>query len=216
MAVQLIQSTDTLETGFRHKANSSFNAIIISATPVMVSGQFSGIIRLNCFDGSFINLDLSTLYYTQTQISQILSGFTHSLYLGDWNNAFPGGYPVKAVVSFEGNFWRSNINANADTPGATANWTSLINISLSNIQAPFTGTTGFTINWQTDIVPGKSSTYVAIFGNVYPKPIIYVNNGANKKTLMTGFNLDVNDDGSGNFTTVVFSWDVAQTGFIQF
>jgi len=149
MAVELILSTDTLETGFRHKANDSFGAIIVSATPVVVSGVFTGIIRLNCFDGSFISLDLTSLYYTQTQITQLLTGITSSLYQGDWNNSLPGGYAVKSVVSYLGNFWRSNITDNIDIPGATANWTALIDFSQSFIQ--FTIPSGHDIPYVKDM-----------------------------------------------------------------
>lgn len=128
MAVELILSTDTLETGFRQKANASFGAIIVSATPVIVSGVYSGIIRLNCEDGSFISLDLTSYYYTQTQISLLLSSFQGSVYSGGWNNSFTGGYSVLDIVDHNGNLWRSNNNANTDEPGTSAKWTPILNI----------------------------------------------------------------------------------------
>lgn len=195
MAVQLILATDTLETGFRSKANASFKAIVVSATPVMVSGQYSGVIRLNCFDGSFINLDLTTLYYTQTQITQLLEGFTSSLYVGDWSNAYSGGYGVKSVVSYNGNFWRSNISGNADVPGATANWTSLIGAS----SVPFTlvgGTTvnPFIINLSSYPLFDKNASFIYKVGT---DPNYTRFEDYTISETATGFSIFLHDNGSG-------------------
>lgn len=87
---------------------------------------------------------------------------------------------------------------------------------LPAAQQAFTSVTGLTIDWQTDSPDGFAATYATLFGNTFPKPVIYVNTGTHINTLLTNFNLVITDDGSGNLTTVVFDWTSSFTGTIQF
>lgn len=80
---------------------------------------------------------------------------------------------------------------------------------------PFVAVSTMTIHWQTDIPPGSASTYAALFGNMYPKPLVF-----DDTDDMINFALKANrvtpGDITTNLTTVVFDFGIAQTGTIQF
>lgn len=69
MAVQPILSTDKLQSGFRAKYNSSVNEIIISATD-----NGDGTAALNQYDSTNIQLDLTTSFFTKSEITALLAG----------------------------------------------------------------------------------------------------------------------------------------------
>lgn len=84
------------------------------------------------------------------------------------------------------------------------------------VQIPFTTTDiapTLTINWQTDIPAGYSSTYAALLGNYFPKPLAYVLSSGttyiNQGTVPT-----VTYDGT-LINTVVFDFGGASSGFIR-
>lgn len=85
------------------------------------------------------------------------------------------------------------------------------------VQIPFTTTDlapTLTINWQTDIPAGYSSTYAALLGNYFPKSVAYVLSSGttyiNQGTIPT-----VTYDGT-LINTVVFDFGGASSGFIRF
>jgi len=84
------------------------------------------------------------------------------------------------------------------------------------VQATFTSATGFTINWQTDIPSGYSNTYEFLLGDTFPKPMVFVNTGTRKDSLMNSYSMDVNRNVDGSIDTIVFDWGDSQTGTIQF
>lgn len=218
--VQLILSTDTLETGFRLKANSSFNSIIVSATPVVASGLFTGVIRLNTFGGGFINLDLSSLYYTQTQISTLIGEITGSSYRGAWSNSFSGGYSSTDVVDYSGTFWRSATNSNTDQPGTTLNWTDILthgNLVLPLITIPATTGIPKVIDMTAHAAYGARpkvwcSILKAIDGGApddtieVPQPLMGVERKYtdNTRTVLKEIHIYGNNNGSGQFNEDTF------------
>lgn len=214
MAVELILSTDTLETGFRQKANASFGAIIVSATPQIVSGKYSGIIRLNCQDGSFINLNFTSLYYTQTQITQLLSTLTGSPYSGSWNSSLTGGYAVLSVVDYNGNLWRSNNAANSDEPGTSGKWTAILSLpppSITLDKIPAGTAMPFNIDMSTMTQYGLDPTVICKICRVVdgitddtkkvvqPDIGVVYNYADNTYAILNSLDIYGHQDDSGNF-----------------
>jgi hypothetical protein len=131
MAIQLIESTDTLETGFRVKANANFNEIIESVTQVKISGNPTGTYRLNKNGGGFIDLVLTDQFYTISQISTLLSGISASPYSGAWDNT-KTPYVPPAVVDHDGKLWRANTSTIAE-PGTDGTWTDILSNTGGNV-----------------------------------------------------------------------------------
>lgn len=135
MAVQPILSTDTLETGFRQKYNTTVNEIITGYQLLTDNlGAYTNTLRLIKFDGGFINIDLSVIYYTQAQIGALISGINSSPYSGAWANPSGTGYAVNAVVDYEGDLWRSTTLNNIDVPGTTGTWISVLTQNAAPIE----------------------------------------------------------------------------------
>lgn len=218
MAVELILSTDTLGVGFRQKANESFGAIIVSADPQIVSGVFSGVIRLTCQDGSFINLDLTPYYYTQTQITLLLSAITSSPYSGAWNSSFTGGYGTTAVVDHNGNFWRSNNNSNTDEPGTSSKWSAILTQYGFAVTIPATTAIPYFLNAASYIGSSKDSEIITKVSfkdpttgastgkpvRVYDIPVPEQDTNNDGTGTFTGWNIYGYDNGSGQFSEDTF------------
>lgn len=156
MAVQPILSTDTLETGFRVKYNTSVNEIITSYQLLTNNlGAFTGVLRLIKFGGGFINIDLSGIYYTQAQIGALISAVNSSPYSGAWSNVAP--YAVNSVVDHDGNLWRSVTAGNIDEPGTSAAWVSILDVAPSSVEIDFPagGSTDLSIPYAAGVLtPG--------------------------------------------------------------
>lgn len=84
----------------------------------------------------------------------------------------------------------------------------LSDVSGNSVDVPFTATTGATINWQTDIVPGYSVTYAVKFGN-NPNPFVYFGGSPGGQPFSITY--------SGSLiSTMVFDFGTVQTGYIRF
>jgi hypothetical protein len=136
--IELILGTDTLETGFRAKANNNFNEQIVGYQLLTNNtGAYTGILRLIKFNGGFINVDLSLIYYTQAQIGAIVAALSSSPYSGAWSNIAP--YAAQSVVDYEGILYRSSINNNTDIPGTTGTWIDVLTAATTTIEKMLTG-----------------------------------------------------------------------------
>lgn len=80
---------------------------------------------------------------------------------------------------------------------------------------PFTGITGKTIDWQSDIPTGQTSTYATLMGNNFPHPFIYT--GASPNWTKTDVTITVVTSGIGDsqVDTVVLDWGFSSNGIIQ-
>ena len=93
---------------------------------------------------------------------------------------------------------------------------SILGAYTGGVPVSFVNKTGLTINWQTDEPPGfAGSTYASIFGNMYPKPFVFLINGQRLDHFLT-----VTRIGDGSIANpidqVIFDWTTVQTGTIQF
>lgn len=68
MAVQLILSTDKLQSGFRSKYNLSVNEIITTAVD-----NGDGTVTFTKFGGGIITLDLTTSFFTITEVQALIA-----------------------------------------------------------------------------------------------------------------------------------------------
>lgn len=85
----------------------------------------------------------------------------------------------------------------------------------AGLPVPFTAVSTVTITWQTDIPPGQTATYAAIFGNMYPKPYVFDDSDIKQDFTLTA-NRVTPGDITTDLTTVVFDFPQAMTGTIQF
>lgn len=140
MAIQLIQSTDTLETGFRVKANNNFNEIIENITKDVNNNQpvNNGKYRFVKNGGGFLLFDLTDQFYTKTEVAQLLSNISSSPYSGQWSAANP--YNTNDVVDLDGKLWRSNANSNTNTPGDNSGkWLLVLNYPVVTVGSDIPG-----------------------------------------------------------------------------
>lgn len=155
MAIQLIQPTDTLESGFRVKANANFNEIIESVTELKdAGGNYTGTFRLMKNGGGFIDLVLTDQYYTISQIATLLSGISSSPYSGAWDGSkVPYGPPN--VVDHDGKLWRANTTTSAE-PGTDGTWNDILGGNTPfEIDFPAGGSNDLDIPYGGDVtVPG--------------------------------------------------------------
>lgn len=70
MAVQLIQPTDKLQSGFRAKYNETANEIIIEFVD-----QGDGTARAIQFDATWLTLDLTGSFFTKQQVIDLLASY---------------------------------------------------------------------------------------------------------------------------------------------
>lgn len=151
MAIQLIQPTDTLESGFRVKANANFNEIIESVTELKdAGGNYTGTFRLMKNGGGFIDLVLTDQYYTISQIATLLSGISSSPYSGAWDGSkVPYGPPN--VVDHDGKLWRANTTTSAE-PGTDGTWDNVLNdTNGTEFDFPAGASLDYDINYGSDV-----------------------------------------------------------------
>jgi hypothetical protein len=83
---------------------------------------------------------------------------------------------------------------------------------------PFSAATSKTINWQTDIFPGGTETYVQVMGNNIPRPVVDIlpdlGSPNSYQRITANITYTLNDDGSINTFTI--DWSTTQTGNIIF
>src|ERR1035437_2454796 len=125
MAITLILPTDTLEAGFRVKANNNFGEEIVGYQLLKDNnGAYTGVIRLIKFSGGFISVDLSNTYYTKAQIGSLLAAINSSPYSGAWDvTKIP--YASKSITDNGGRLWRANISTNTE-PGTDGTWDNVL------------------------------------------------------------------------------------------
>lgn len=155
MAVTLILSTDTLETGFRVKANNNFNEIIESVTPGEGAGALpNGTYIFNKNGGGQIVLNITDQYYTKNQIATLIAQLSSSPYSGAWVSK---AYAPPAVVDHNGTFWRA-LTPTSTEPGTDGTWQDIL---LDLIPVPTehdfpagTGSTDLDLPYSDVTVPG--------------------------------------------------------------
>lgn len=86
------------------------------------------------------------------------------------------------------------------------------------IPVPFTNQTGITVNWQTDVPPGETETYVALMGNEIPNPTVdsIPDSGSPNSFLRIPASMSFTTDGDGTLLTLTLDWSVSQSGIITF
>lgn len=118
--IQKILLSDTLQSGFRVKANANFDEIIESVTQIADTGNPTGVFRLNKNGGGFIDLALTDQYYTKSQVATLISNISSSPYLGAWDIVH-GAYAAGLVTDHNGKLWRAN-TITAYEPGTDGTW----------------------------------------------------------------------------------------------
>lgn len=151
MAIQLIESSDTLEAGFRVKANANFNEIIESVTQLTdAGGNPTGTFRLVKNGGGFIDLVLTDQFYTISQISTIISGLLQSPYSGAWNGS-KTPYAAGSITDHNGTLWRANTSTSAE-PGTDGTWDNVLNdTNGTEFDFPAGASLDYDINYGSDV-----------------------------------------------------------------
>jgi len=155
MAIQLIEPTDTLESGFRVKANANFNEIIESVDQLKDGGgNPTGTFRLIKNGGGFIDLVFTDQFYTISQISTIIAGLLQSPYSGAWDGS-KVPYAAQSVVDHDGTLWRANTPTSTE-PGTDGTWDDiLVRSAVAEIDFPASAGLDKDINYGFDVTaPG--------------------------------------------------------------
>ena len=90
MAVELILSTDKLQSGFRAKYNASANEIIVS-----VADGGSGIATLTKKSGGTFSLNLTTSFFTKAEVVALIGSIVTGILITDVSDA-SGEYDASA------------------------------------------------------------------------------------------------------------------------
>lgn len=158
MAIQPILPTDTLESGFRVKANANFNEIIESVQQVKDGGgNPTGTFRLLKNGGGSIDLVLTDQYYTISQISTIINGLLQSPYSGAWDGS-KTPYAANSITDHNGKLWRANTNTSAE-PGTDGTW---VDVLTENGAI------------ELDFPTGGSNDYIIVYGSDVTAPALQV------------------------------------------
>lgn len=158
MAIQKINSSDKLQTGFRSKYNATVDELWVSAVDIG-----NGLIEITRFNNTKFTVQLTTSFYTKQELQNIISGVG------------PATEQTAGIIRIatEDEAAEGTNSSTAITP-----YTLALILASSTIQKNRLDLDGdITIDWQNDIYK-DGNTYASVIGNNFSWSAFYYVNGA--------------------------------------
>ncbi|WP_293916521.1 MULTISPECIES: hypothetical protein [unclassified Sphingobacterium] len=157
MAIQKINSSDKLQTGFRSKYNATVDELWVSAVDLG-----NGLIEITRFNNTKFQFQLTTSFYTKQELQSIVSGVS------------PSTEQTAGIIRIatEDEAAKGTNSSTAITPYTLA----LILASSTVKKNRLDLEADITIDWQNDIYK-DGNTYATIIGNDFSWTAFYYVNG---------------------------------------